>query len=178
MSRQLSHLFGWGVYTYGRRSPKIGRQEEEKEEEEDSKKAVKYLKTLNGRFVKEGYHFPFFGFPEPWIDASGNRVPGFEIFFTNKVTWELDEGKAKRIYQWEEPGIQRRKAVESEIEEEYQLKLMFTQDGAAGEQGMVSMIIADPVAKDPSTLRIPADEAPRNWSSLPQLKSVSLLCLS
>lgn len=53
--RQLSHLFCWGVYTYGRRSPKIGRQEEEKEEEEDSKKAVKYLmKTLNGRFVKEG----------------------------------------------------------------------------------------------------------------------------
>lgn len=37
------------------------------------------------------------------------------------------------------------------------------------------MIIADPVAKDPSTLIIPADEAPRNWSSLPQLKSVSLL---
>lgn len=37
------------------------------------------------------------------------------------------------------------------------------------------IIIADPVAKDPSTLIIPADEAPRNWSSLPQLKSVSLL---
>ena len=37
------------------------------------------------------------------------------------------------------------------------------------------MIIANPVAKDPSTLIIPADEAPRNWSSLPQLKSVSLL---
>lgn len=166
MSRQLSHLFGWGVYTYGRRSPKIGRQEEEKEEEEDSKKAVKYLmKTLNGRFVKEGYNFSLFGFPEPWIDASGNRVPGFEIFFTDKVTWELDEGKAKMIYQWEEPGIQRRKKKrvdEVEIEEEYQLQLMFTQDGAAGEQGMVSMIIADPVAKDPSTLIIPADEAPRN----------------
>lgn len=110
MSRQLSHLFCWGVYTYGRRSPKIGRQEEEKEEEEDSKKAVKYLmKTLNGRFVKEGYNFSLFGFPEPWIDASGNRVPGFEIFFTDKVTWELDEGKAKMIYHWEEPDIQRRK---------------------------------------------------------------------
>ncbi|EEF27092.1 conserved hypothetical protein [Ricinus communis] len=49
------------------------------------------------------------------------------------------------------------------------------QDGAAGEQGMVSMIIADPVAKDPSTLIIPADGAPRNWASLPQLKSVSVL---
>lgn len=32
---------------------------------------------------------------------------------------------------------------------------MFTQDGPAGEQGMVSMIIANPVAKDPSTLIIP-----------------------
>lgn len=81
-------------------------------------------------------------------------MPGFEIFFTDKVTWELDEGKAKMIYQWEESGIltwypekKEEKAVESEIEEEYQLQLMFTQDGAAGEQGMVSMIIADPVAK-------------------------------
>ncbi len=109
-------------------------------------------------------------------------MPGFEIFFTDKVTWELDEGKAKMIYQWEESGIltwypekKEEKAVESEIEEEYQLQLMFTQDGAAGEQGMVSMIIADPVAKDPSTLIIPADGAPRNWSSLPQRKSVSVL---
>lgn len=71
-------------------------REEEKEEEEDSKKAVKYLKTLNGRFVKEGYHFPFFAFPEPWIDASGNRVPGFEIFFKDKVTWELDQRRKKK----------------------------------------------------------------------------------
>lgn len=76
------------------------------------------------------------------------------------------------IYQWEEPGIltwypekKEEKAVESEIEEEYQLQLMFTQDGAAGEQGMVFMIIANPVAKDPSTLIIPTDGAPRNWSS-------------
>lgn len=37
------------------------------------------------------------------------------------------------------------------------------------------MRIADPVAKDPSTFIIPADGAPRNWSSLPQLKSVSVL---
>lgn len=82
-------------------------------------------------------------------------MPGFEIFFTDKVSWELDEGKAKMIYQWEEPGIltwypekkEEKKAVELEIEEEYQLQLMFTQDGAAGEQGMVSMRIADPVAK-------------------------------
>lgn len=73
------------------------------------------------------------------------------------------------------PEKKEEKAVESEIEEEYQLKLMFTQDGTAGEQGMVSMIIADPVAKDPSTLIIPADGAPRNWSSFPQLQSVSLL---
>lgn len=86
------------------------------------------------------------------------------------------------IYQWEEPGIltwypekKEEKAVESEIEEEYQLQLMFTQDGAAGEQGMVSMRIADPVAKDPSTLIIPADGAPRNWSSLPQLKPFSTI---
>ena len=27
------------------------------------------------------------------------------IFFTDKVTWKLDEGKAKMIDQWEEPGI-------------------------------------------------------------------------
>lgn len=42
------------------------------------------------------------------------------------------------IYQW--AGIQRRKKKrvdEVEIEEEYQLQLMFTQDGAAGEQGLV-----------------------------------------
>jgi len=51
---------------------------------------------------------------------------------------------------------------------------MFTQDGAAGEQGMVSMKIANPVAKDPSTLIIPTDGAPRNWSSLPQLQSFSV----
>lgn len=95
------------------------------------------MKTLNGRFVKEGYNFSPFGFPEPWIDASGNRVPGFEIFFTDKVTWELDEGKAKindlPLGRTRYPEKKEEKAVESEIEEEYQLPLMFTQDGAAGE---------------------------------------------
>ncbi|KAF5932738.1 hypothetical protein HYC85_028909 [Camellia sinensis] len=37
--------------------------------------------TLNGRFVREGEDFPFCGFPEPWLNAEGKRVPGFEIFF-------------------------------------------------------------------------------------------------
>lgn len=113
---------------------------------------------------------------------AGTACQVLKSFFTDKVTGELDEGKAKMIYQWEEQGIltwypekKEEKAVESEMEEEYLFKLMFTQDGPAGEQGMVSMIIADPVAKDPSTLIIPADGAPRNWSSLPQLKSVSVL---
>ncbi|KAG6383884.1 hypothetical protein SASPL_155490 (mitochondrion) [Salvia splendens] len=82
-----------------------------------------------------------------------NAIPGLH--------WE-NRNEAKMIYQWEEPGIltwypekKEEKAVESEIEEEYKFSLMFTQDGPAGEQGMVSMIIANPVAKDPSTLIIP-----------------------
>lgn len=65
---------------------------------------------------------------------AGTACQVLKYFFTDKGTWELDEGKAKMIYQWEEPGILTRypekkeeKAVESEIEEEYQFKLMFTQ---------------------------------------------------
>ena len=36
---------------------------------------------------------------------AGTACQVLKYFFTDKGTWELDEGKAKMIYQWEEPGI-------------------------------------------------------------------------
>lgn len=64
---------------------------------------AKFLGSLRYR----SHSFPSSTNPIGWLDQGLGT--GFEIFFKDKVTWELDEGKAKMIYQWEEPGIQRRK---------------------------------------------------------------------
>ncbi|XP_077246067.1 uncharacterized protein LOC143885917 [Tasmannia lanceolata] len=40
---------------------------------------------MNGRFRKEGADCPFYGFPEPWYDETGKKLPGLEIFFTDEL---------------------------------------------------------------------------------------------
>ncbi|XP_042505572.1 uncharacterized protein LOC122082159 [Macadamia integrifolia] len=60
-----------------------------------------YFKTLNGYFVKEGQDFFYCGFPEPWLDVfSGERLPGFEIFFDCAINWaELEHYSLKQFEQ-------------------------------------------------------------------------------
>ena len=41
----------------------------------------KNLGTLNRNFVKEGEDFPFYSFPELWIDKDGKVNLNWEIFF-------------------------------------------------------------------------------------------------
>ncbi|XP_077246192.1 uncharacterized protein LOC143886109 [Tasmannia lanceolata] len=40
---------------------------------------------MNGRFRKEGADCPFYGFPEPWYDETGKKLPGLEIFFADEL---------------------------------------------------------------------------------------------
>ncbi|XP_077250580.1 uncharacterized protein LOC143889997 [Tasmannia lanceolata] len=44
-----------------------------------------YNMIMNGRFRKEGTDCPFYGFPEPWYDVNGKKLPGLEIFFTDEL---------------------------------------------------------------------------------------------
>ena len=48
----------------------------------------KNLGTLNGNFVKDGGNFPYCGFPEPWVGKDGKVYLGWEMFFSEKLTFK------------------------------------------------------------------------------------------
>ena len=48
----------------------------------------KNLGTLNGNFVKDGVNFPYCGFPEPWVGKDGKVYLGWEMFFSEKLTFK------------------------------------------------------------------------------------------
>ena len=51
-----------------------------------------YFPTLNGYFVMEGHQTPYFGFLEMWVNAKGEKLLGWEIFFINDLYPVDDEG--------------------------------------------------------------------------------------
>ena len=60
-----------------------------------------YFKTLNGCFVKQGDHFPYFQFPEPWMHMSTRKLmSGFEIFLD--VRHDLEEDEPVKPSDWED----------------------------------------------------------------------------
>ncbi|XP_077221699.1 uncharacterized protein LOC143855468 [Tasmannia lanceolata] len=42
-----------------------------------------YILVMNCRFRKEGADCPYYGFPEPWYDETGTKLPSLEIFFAD-----------------------------------------------------------------------------------------------
>lgn len=59
-----------------------------------------YTPTLNGKFVKAGETFRYYGFLEPRYDPLTNeKILGFELFFDCKIEEQKEEKRNHTTYQ-------------------------------------------------------------------------------